>query len=102
MKFEQCYFAIWEIDIYNGGVALLDVYVCVGSSCHLRGSYNIIKNLQELIEKNGLEDKVELKASFCLGHCTKGVSVKVGDEFIEDITAANVEEKFRDYILNRL
>jgi NADH:ubiquinone oxidoreductase subunit E len=45
---------------------------------------------------------VELKASFCLGRCTKGVSVKVGDEFIEDITVSNVEQKFKECIMGRL
>ena len=78
---------------------MLEVYICVGSSCHLKGSYRVIKTFTELIKKNHLEDKVELKASFCLGHCTKGVSVKVGEEFIEDLTLANIEEKFNEYVL---
>lgn len=81
---------------------MMQIYVCVGSSCHLKGSYYIIKVLQELIEKNDLEDRVELKASFCLGHCTKGVVIKVDDDFIEDVTLNNVEEKFKAYILDRL
>lgn len=78
---------------------MLEVYICVGSSCHLKGSYQVIKTFGELIKKNKLEDKVELKASFCLGRCTKGVSVKVGSEFIEDLTLTNIEEKFNEYIL---
>ncbi|MBZ4645169.1 MAG: hypothetical protein PWR27_524 [Petroclostridium sp.] len=81
---------------------MLQVYICVGSSCHLKGSYHIIKTFQDLIKKNRLEGKVELKASFCLGRCTKGVSVKVGDEFIEDITVSNVEQKFKECIMGRL
>lgn len=81
---------------------MLDVYICVGSSCHLKGSYQIIKIFEELIKRNGLQDKVELKASFCLGRCTKGVSVKVGDQFIDNLTPANAEEKFKEYVLGRL
>jgi NADH:ubiquinone oxidoreductase subunit E len=57
---------------------------------------------EELIKLYHLEDKVELKASFCLGHCTKGVSVKVEDEFIENITVSNVKEKFEEFIVRRL
>ncbi len=81
---------------------MLQIYICVGSSCHIKGSYQIIKAFEELIQKNGLKDKVELKASFCLGHCTKGVSVKVGDEFIENLTLTNVNEKFEEYVVRRL
>ena len=46
------------------------VDVCVGSSCHLKGSYDVIQKLQKLIAENNLEDKVTLKASFCLGNCS--------------------------------
>ena len=81
---------------------MLEVYICVGSSCHLRGSYLIIKTFQELIKKNRLEDKVELKASFCLGYCTQGVSVKIGEELIGGFTPSNAEEKFKEYVLDRL
>lgn len=61
-----------------------------------------MKTFQDLIRKNCLENKVELKASFCLGRCTKGVTVKVGDEFLEDVTPSNVEQKFEDCIVRRL
>ncbi len=81
---------------------MLQVYICVGSSCHIKGSYQIIKSFEELIKFNHVEDQVELKASFCLGHCTKGVSVKVEEEFIEDLNVSNVKEKFEKYILRRL
>lgn len=78
---------------------MLEVYVCVGSSCHLKGSYQIISCFQKLIKENNLENKVELKASFCLGQCTKGVCIKIGDSFYGDVTAANAEEYFNAKIL---
>jgi len=81
---------------------MLSIYICVGSSCHIKGSYQIIKAFQNYVEKYALEEKVVLKASFCLGHCTKGVSVKVEDDFIEDIDALNAEEKFVEHILKRV
>jgi NADH:ubiquinone oxidoreductase subunit E len=74
----------------------------VGSSCHLKGSYQIINTFQKLIKQEGLEDKVEIKASFCLGHCTKGVSVMVDDDIIEDVTIVNAREKFEQHILKRV
>ncbi|MEF9864018.1 MAG: NAD(P)H-dependent oxidoreductase subunit E, partial [Christensenellaceae bacterium] len=56
------------------------INVCIGSACHLKGSYNIISELQELIEEHKVGDKVELTGVFCLGQCTNAVSVKVGEE----------------------
>lgn len=81
---------------------MIQISICVGSSCHLKGSYQIIKIFERLIEKKQLKDKVELKASFCLGRCTKGVAVKVEEEFIDELTVVNAEEKFDEYILRRL
>ncbi|KNY25722.1 (2Fe-2S) ferredoxin domain-containing protein [Pseudobacteroides cellulosolvens] len=81
---------------------MIQVSICVGSSCHLKGSYQIIQIFQEIIKNNKLQDKVELKASFCLERCTKGVSVKVEDEFIDELTIGNAAEKFQEYIVRRL
>ncbi len=81
---------------------MVKIYICVGSSCHLKGSYQIIKAFEELIRKHGLESEAELKASFCLGRCTRGVSVKVGEEFIDGLTICNAAEKFDEYVLCKL
>ncbi len=53
--------------------------VCIGSSCHLKGSRQIVEQLQTLIAENGLEDKIELIGTFCLGTCQTGVSIKVDE-----------------------
>lgn len=59
------------------------VEVCIGSACHLKGSYNIIQTFRHLIEERELHDKVEFKAAFCMKQCMcRGVSVRVnGEEF---------------------
>ena len=80
---------------------MLTVFICVGSSCHIKGSYNIIKTFEECIRKHGLDDRIELKASFCLGHCTKGVAVKVGEDFLENLSTQNAEQIFMAHILSR-
>lgn len=84
------------------GDRVLQVYICVGSSCHLKGSYDIIRLFQELIKENKLQDKVELRASFCLGQCTNGVSVKIGDELLGGVTAANAGKVFEEFIIGRV
>ncbi len=81
---------------------MMDIYICVGSSCHLKGSYNIINAFQKLIEEHKLGDQVELKASFCLGHCTHGVSTKINDEFVDDVSPENAAEIFHKYVLTPL
>jgi len=81
---------------------VIQIYICVGSSCHLKGSYQIVKDFERLIKKNKIEDKVEIVASFCLGCCTNGVSAKVGDEIIEGLNSSNIEEKFKEYVLERI
>ena len=81
---------------------MVNVYICVGSSCHLKGSYQIIQAFEDLIKKNRLENQVELNASFCLGRCTKGVSVKVGEDFIDGVNISKAADMFEEYILRRL
>ena len=58
------------------------VEVCIGSSCHLKGSYQVIREIENFITREGLEDRIELKGAFCLGNCTEAVSVRVGEEIL--------------------
>ena len=59
----------------------MKVTICIGSSCHVKGSRQVVDQLQQLVEENNLSDKVELAGTFCLGECQKGVCVKIDDEF---------------------
>ena len=59
----------------------MKITVCIGSSCHLKGSRQVVEQLQKLVAENKLEDKVELGATFCLGKCQQGVCVMVDEEF---------------------
>lgn len=77
---------------------MIDVSVCVGSSCHLKGSYEVIRRLQQLLSENGLGDKVSLSGSFCLGACGKGVTVKVGDCLFTAVTPEGTEDLFNHHI----
>ena len=80
----------------------MNVAVCVGSSCHLRGSYHIIELLRQRLEESGLAGKVDLRAAFCLGKCTDGVSIKVDDEIVCGVSADNFDEIFEKYIASRV
>ena len=76
------------------------VTVCIGSSCHLKGSHDVVLALQKLIEENKLDNMATVKASFCLGECAKGVSVKVNDSSVISVNKENVISFFNEYILN--
>ena len=54
--------------------------ICIGSSCHLKGSYNVIQTFQQMIEAGNLHEKLEMKAQFCMQQCQKGVSVSLDGE----------------------
>jgi NADH:ubiquinone oxidoreductase subunit E len=56
----------------------LVITVCVGSSCHLRGAPDLIRQCSELIASHHLDKKVVLKGSFCIGHCGEGISLRIG------------------------
>lgn len=74
------------------------VNVCVGSSCHLKGSYEVIQRLEKIVEEEKLQDRVTIKASFCLGNCSKGVSIKIDDELIGNVTPDNIGDILKERI----
>lgn len=59
----------------------MKITVCIGSSCHIKGSRQVVEQLQELIRQKNLSDRVELAGTFCMGQCQKGVCVTVDDVF---------------------
>ena len=69
------------------------VTVSIGSSCHIKGSRQVVEGLQYLIAKEGLGDKVELGGTFCMGKCQQGVCVTVDDNFFS-VTPDTVKEFF--------
>ena len=72
--------------------------VCVGTSCHLKGSYNVVQSFQQLIEQENLHDQVDLQVAFCMQKCQMGVCVSVNDE-IYSVTPATARAFFRETIM---
>ena len=75
----------------------MKITICIGSSCHLKGSRQVVERLQSLVAKNNLQDKVELGGTFCMGKCQQGVCVTVDDAF-HSVTPETVEEFFEKEI----
>ncbi|MBQ8649392.1 MAG: (2Fe-2S) ferredoxin domain-containing protein [Clostridia bacterium] len=79
------------------------IQVCVGSSCHLKGSQDIIELLQSAVLENQLENEITLAGSFCIGKCNRiGVTVQVDDEIYTGITKETFKEFFRENVLEKL
>lgn len=75
----------------------MKVTVCIGSSCHIKGSRQVVDKLRELIATNCVEEKVELGGTFCLGKCQQGVCVNVDEEFYS-VSPDSVEDFFNTAI----
>ena len=80
---------------------MLKITVCIGSSCHIKGSRQVVEQLQYLIAENKLGDKVELGGTFCMGKCQQGVCVTVNDTF-HSVSPENVEEFFAKEVLAKV
>ena len=81
----------------------MTVLICVGSSCHLKGSYEVIELFKARLKKENLEDKVNLKGTFCLGKCAvAGVSIQVDDQIITGVTPNNFDDAFNKYVLSKI
>ena len=77
------------------------VQVCVGSSCHLKGSQDIVELLEAAVERYQLEDEVVLSGSFCIGKCNRvGVTVQINDDVHVGVTTENFREFFKKNILD--
>ncbi len=79
----------------------MKITVCIGSSCHIKGSRQVVEQLQYLIRENGLGDKVELAGTFCMNKCQQGVCVTVDDAFYS-VTPESVGEFFKDAVLAKV
>ena len=58
----------------------MTITICAGSCCHHRQSEEMIPFLQSLIKRHNLEEKILLKASFCMGRCSEGFNLMIDEE----------------------
>lgn len=79
----------------------MKVTICIGSSCHLKGSRQIVEQLQYLVKENHLEDKVELSGTFCMGNCVNGVNVTVDGQLFS-VSPETADTFFKKEILAKV
>ena len=79
----------------------MKITVCIGSSCHIKGSRQVVEQIQALIAQHNLADKIELGGTFCMGKCQQGVCVTVDGEF-HSVTPANAKEFLEKEVLPKV
>ncbi|MBR6571191.1 MAG: (2Fe-2S) ferredoxin domain-containing protein [Clostridia bacterium] len=79
----------------------MKITICIGSSCHLKGSRMIVEELQRLVREHNLADRVELAGQFCMGNCQKGVCVNLDGETFS-LTPDTACSFFEQEVLTRL
>jgi len=81
---------------------MVEINVCIGTSCHLNGSYNVVQIFQQLIEEYSLHEEIEFKANFCMKQCQKkGVSVAIDGESYR-VGPEDIRELFQNKILSKI
>lgn len=77
--------------------------ICVGSSCHLKGSHDLVEMFQEEIKTRGLDNEITLAGCFCTGKCNRtGVTIVVDDVPHTGITKENFIGFFEENVLKKL
>ena len=79
----------------------MKITVCIGSSCHIKGSRQVVEQLQYLIRETHLDDRVELSGTFCMGKCQQGVCVTVDDKFFS-VKPDTVKDFFSENVLAKV
>jgi len=79
----------------------MTITVCIGSSCHLKGAREVVEQLQNQVEKRGLQDRVKLTGAFCMGNCVAGVSVKI-EEALFSVKPDTALTFFENEVMTRL
>ena len=79
----------------------MKITICVGSSCHVKGSHEVVARLGELLTEHQLKDQVELTGTFCIGRCQEGVCVLVDGEFCS-VSPASTDAFFEEKVLKPL
>lgn len=81
----------------------MTIQICVGSSCHLKGSHEIVELFKQKIKQNSLEDKIMLAGCFCTGKCNReGVTIVVDDETYTGITPDKFNDFFENNVLKKI
>jgi NADH:ubiquinone oxidoreductase subunit E len=81
---------------------MLNIRVCVGSACFLRGADNVIVEIEQLIRHYMLDDLVAFKGYFCMDNCNEGVTMKIGDKVFKGVSSEEVTDLFEREVFSAI
>ena len=79
----------------------MNLTICIGSSCHLKGSKKVAQLFEQLIDEKNLRGKVNFYATFCMGNCQNGISVSIDDQ-VYSVTPETARQFFEQEVLGRI
>lgn len=79
----------------------MNLTICIGSSCHLKGSKKVAQMFEQMIDEKNLRDKVNFYATFCMGNCQNGISVSIDDQ-VFSVTPETAQQFFEQEVIGRL
>jgi NADH:ubiquinone oxidoreductase subunit E len=68
----------------------LVVELCMGSSCFARGNSQTLAALESYLQESGSADYVDLIGHLCMGDCSKGPNIRIGDTTYQGLPADEV------------
>jgi NADH:ubiquinone oxidoreductase subunit E len=71
---------------------VIEIVVCLGSSCFARGNSENLAIINQLVEAHGLSASVRLTGKLCQDQCKQGPNVSIGGESYHGVTAARLRE----------
>ena len=83
------------------GETTMTLTICIGSSCHLKGSKQVAQTFERLIGEHNLKDQIDFHATFCMGNCQKGISTSL-DGVVYSVTPETAEAFFEKEVLSRI
>ena len=79
------------------------IQICVGSSCHLKGSQDIVELFRSAVKYYNLEKEITLAGSFCIGKCNRvGVTVQIDETIYTGVVKEDFKEFFSKNVLDKL
>ena len=81
---------------------MITLSVCVGSSCHVRGSHALIEGLERELERRGLADRVELRGEFCLGQCRCAPNLRIDGRALGEVLPGDVVDIIDEMVMPKL
>jgi NADH-quinone oxidoreductase subunit G len=66
------------------------VNVCLGTNCYLKGSQDVLNSVLHHAQETGLENRLDVRAAFCLEQCEHGPNATIDGECMHNCTSESV------------